>query len=155
MSKDLNLEITATMEGYDDLLRNLDDTEPLIGSGDGDEARELYIQRMQEDGYEIVYPKANQLLIDLDSPEDFEKFRKQLKSLKKEFAGIQVFVKPSRNGLPGRHATVVMPFDMESEERIAWQAALGSDPFRELMSLFRIHRGDSHPTIFVENQIPF
>jgi hypothetical protein len=115
-----------------------------------DQGREEYIKDMEDLGYKIIYPKINELQVDLDSEKDYQKFDRQLKSILKEYPDVEYTVKPSRNGLPGRHATVTMPFEMNDAERIAWQAALGSDPFRELMSLFRLRRGDSFPTLFVE-----
>ena len=118
------------------------------------ECRYEYIEKMKAQGYEIVYPAPNEIQVDIDTDEHYMLFQKQYDSLVREFPespGITLAMNPSRNGLPGRHATITMPFDVSDVGRVAWQAALGSDPVRELMSLFRIWRGDIRPTLFVEN----
>jgi len=128
------------------------DTDTIDGEEyDSNESREVYLREQEEAGYKVVLPKTNELQIDMDTGDAYALFKKQLASLKKEYPSIECKIAPSRNGLPGRHATIEMPFDMEDSERIAWQAALGSDPFRELMSLFRLRKGDEHPTLFLEN----
>ena len=117
---------------------------------DANECREKYVEEMISQGYMIVYPAPNELQIDMDTEEHYQLFKRQFDSLLREHPDAHCIIKPSRNGLLGRHATIAMPFAMSDAERMAWQAALGSDPFRELMSLFRIKRGDNHPTLFVE-----
>lgn len=124
----------------------------ITGKYDANEDREEYINRMIEEGYAIVLPFANELQIDMDTEEHHQMFLKQIVSLEKEYPEISYKVAPSRNGLPGRHATITMPFSMDDLERIAWQSVLGSDPFREFMSMVRLKRGDIHPTLFVENK---
>lgn len=122
----------------------------IAGNYDADKSREEYIAKMQAEGYRIVYPAPDELQIDMDTDEHFETFKHQVKILIREYPNIEYTINPSKNGLPGRHATIKMPFPMQNEERIAWQAAMGSDPIRELISLMRIKRGDNYPTIFVE-----
>lgn len=114
------------------------------------EDREAYIAEMKSLGFRIVIPKSNHLQIDIDTDAQFIIALAQIERLKKEYPDIRYFIRESRGGYPGRHITVRMPFDMDDMERIAWQAALGSDPLRELLSLFRLKRGDEHPTLFVE-----
>ena len=120
---------------------------------DANECREEYIADMKAKGYRVVYPAPDELQIDIDTEEHFQLFERQFESLKREYGDIYFILNPSRNGLPGQHATITMPFALSNAERIAWQAALGSDPFRELMSLFRLKRGDSSPTIFIEKGV--
>jgi len=120
---------------------------------DPNQKREEYIALMEEQGYMIVLPAPDELQVDMDTEEHYSLFRKQMKSLILKYPDISVDTYPSRNGLPGRHAVIKMPFVMTDAERIAWQAALGSDPFREIMSLFRLRNGDVNPTLFVEKKI--
>ena len=116
-----------------------------------DHCREAYITEMESKGYTIVYPTPYELLIDMDTEEQFKLFQQQYVRLVRDYGSeIMMRVYPSRHGLPGRHAIVTMPFEVSDIERIAFQAALGSDPIRELLSLGRVRCGDVHPTLFVE-----
>lgn len=113
------------------------------------ESREHYISRMEEEGNKIVYPKENELQIDIDSDLQYAIYQAQMVVMYREFS-LDVVETVSRNGLPGRHITITLPFEVSDIERIAFQAALGSDPLRELLSIFRHQRGDDYPTLFVE-----
>jgi hypothetical protein len=117
---------------------------------DPNEDRELYIQRMKDEGFKIVLPESNEVFIDIDSEEDYLLYQDQMKILCKMFANVASEEHESRNGLPGRHITLFMPFELSDAERIGWQASLGSDYKRELLSMIRLTRGDLHPTLFVE-----
>ena len=120
---------------------------------DADEAREEYIARMQADGYRVCLPEANELFIDIDTKLHWETFLAQIGIFERNHGENIVWsVSPSRNGGEGRHVRVYMPFAMDDVERIAWQAALGSDPARELLSLVRVKRGDKSPTLFIERR---
>jgi hypothetical protein len=56
--------------------------------------------------------------------------------------------KPSKSGLPHRHVVVASPRNMLSPaKRIALQAILGSDPLREMLSMFRYLNGDPYPSL--------
>lgn len=117
------------------------------------ETREAFITRMEAAGYRIVTPKSNELLVDIDSEEQYETFlanwevllRNQSTAFEAKYEEHE-----SRSGYPRRHVIVTLPFDVSPWQRIAWQAALGSDPVRELLSAIRLRRGDVHPTLFVE-----
>lgn len=52
--------------------------------------------------------------------------------------------------IPARHIRIQLPWELTDWERIAWQAALGSDPVRELLSCLRLRKGDAHPTMLIE-----
>lgn len=59
-----------------------------------------------------------------------------------------VVVTASRSG--HKHARIKLPFKVSALERIALQAALGSDYKREILSVFDLRRGDPTPTVFFE-----
>lgn len=61
-----------------------------------------------------------------------------------------LLVTPSKSGGEKQHIRVFLPFNVEPVERIALQAALGSDGVRELLSLRRVRGDDPHPTLFAE-----
>jgi hypothetical protein len=51
------------------------------------------------------------------------------------------------------HIIVEMPFEMDNEQRIIWQLLLGSDPVRELLSMFRILNNDPFPSLLATKEI--
>lgn len=120
------------------------------------EEREDFIARMLEEGKKVVFPAANELFIDIDSADQLAAFQHLFGILKNQACELQwgadiVYDKPSSSGVPNRHIIISMDHDMTDLERIAWQAALGSDPVRELLSLIRHLRGSTNPTMFVED----
>lgn len=120
---------------------------------DANESREEYVARMKEEGYKVCFPESNELFIDIDTKLHWETFLMQIGIAERNLGENLVWsVSPSRNGGEGRHVRVYMPFTMDDVGRIAWQAALGSDPVRELLSLVRVKRGDKNPTLFVERR---
>lgn len=123
---------------------------------DVNERREDFMARMIEEGYSIVLPKPNELQIDIDTDEQFAIFTRASESMAKNWwidSGLPlVETHPSKSGLPCRHVTITLPFDVTPWQRIALQASLGSDPMRELLSSIRLMKGDVAPTLFVEQQ---
>jgi hypothetical protein len=110
----------------------------------------------------VVYPKPNELQLDIDDEaqlEDFEERFGRVASLLAEHGakGTDAIVRyrktPSPSGRPGRwHVTVEMPRPVRNEgERVFLQALLGSDPMREGLGWRRYVCGDEHPTCFFEN----
>jgi hypothetical protein len=91
------------------------------------------------------------LKIDIDSEEQFRNFENAIQCIRRNHAfEFSVVYKVSRSGLPHQHITITLPFKVTPWQRIAWQAAMGSDPVRELLSAIRLQRGDILPTLFVE-----
>lgn len=120
-----------------------------------DELREKFISRMEAEGYKVIYPEENQLLIDIDSYEGHSIFHRAMAAYKRNMEGfgeIKFEQRPSSSGYPHMHITVTLPFKVDPWQRIALQAAFGSDPMRELLSITRLMKGDSHPTILVEKK---
>jgi hypothetical protein len=117
----------------------------------GDTERLKFVKEMQAQGFVVLEPDEEELLIDCDTEEHFKMFLEQLTILERNL-GLEIPYKDweSRGGPPGKHISVLMPFQLSPQERIAWQAALGSDPKRELLSLIRLRNGDALPTILVE-----
>ena len=105
-------------------------------------------------GLIVDLPEDNELQIDIDSGTDMDRFRRSFEILKRELGIIDddVTITPSRNKVDGRHIRVRMGFDLSPIQRIALQAACGSDPIRELLSLVRLFAGDEHPTLFLEKK---
>lgn len=124
---------------------------------DVNERREDFMARMIAQGYRIVLPKSNELQIDIDTDEQHDVFVRASESLVRNWwldAPLpDIEVHESKSGFPSQHVTVTMPFDLDPWQRIALQAALGSDQMRELLSAIRLMKGDTAPTLFVECEL--
>lgn len=115
------------------------------------ETRLQFIERMQAEGHNVRVPNANQLFVDIDTEEQYATHKNALAILERngvEFLSIEEM--PSKSGLPRRHITITLPFDVDVLGRIAWQAVLGSDLVRELVSCVRHRHGQILPTLFIE-----
>ncbi len=121
---------------------------------DQEKTREQWVAERLAEGLQVYYPAPNQLFVDLDSDQAYEDFLilSEMMARNLGLMGMEanVWVEPSRSGLPHRHVRVTLPFNVTPAERIAWQAGLGGDPKHALLSMFRLHKGDQTPTIFVE-----
>lgn len=101
-------------------------------------------------GLAIVYPNPRELFLDIDSDADFAAFKKHVAIV---IAHVEAWRStPSPSGRSGRrHVVVTLKRELSDVERIAWQAALGSDRIRELLSLRNIANGNTRPpTLFFE-----
>lgn len=115
------------------------------------EPYDVALARAEEEGYEIVYPKDDELLIDLDSKEQHDKFYRDLSLLQSYFVAYVTKDAPSKT--PGhRHVTVKVDRPLTILERIALQAALGSDNRREIHSLIDHFNGLDRPSLFFERK---
>lgn len=101
-------------------------------------------------GCRVVYPKANELFVDLDSKEAVARFYTNIARIL-EYKPLTYEVRPSPSGREGHaHAYVWLEDDVDDFERIALQALLGSDLTREVLSWQRLMRYEEHPTLFFE-----
>jgi hypothetical protein len=101
-------------------------------------------------GLEVVLPKANELQIDIDTPEDREVFNHHFGILQKYEQAEIIRDEPSKSGGDKRHITVELGRDISNLERILLQSVLGSDRKREILSWVQYCNGDEHPTLFLE-----
>ena len=121
------------------------------------ETREEYMDRMTKEGFKVFLPSPNELFIDIDSEEMYSTFQERLDYL--NFAinlrgdKHPTYVEaPSKSGLPRRHIVMTSPDfrKLSVTQKLVLQIFLGSDPVKELLSLFRVIDGDKHPCIFIE-----
>ena len=98
-------------------------------------ARGCYVHDSEEDT----------LQLDIDSEEDRDFALMQIERLRAhgEVAVEEVQVLPSQNG--NWHIIVYMGGPLEVPERIALQAAMGSDRVREMLNLIRFYKGVPNP----------
>lgn len=123
---------------------------------------ELYAQQWLRDNdldidFEVVVAKDNELMLDFDIPTAPSQFYTVLDILAQVLA--QPSAKPvlppyavSKSKSGNLHVIVTLPYDMSIEERVAWQAALGSDPKREALHMLSISRNEKNPILFYERK---
>lgn len=111
-----------------------------------------FMKRMVKEGNDILFPAEDELQVDIDSDEQYEIYQANFSILCRESRDVfQTRMVESKSGPGHKHITIKWRgHKFTAYERIAWQAALGSDPKRELLSALRCHAGDAHPTLFVE-----
>lgn len=127
--------------------------EPSTDYATPDEGRVAYLDRVKASGLDVVVPNSHEIQIDIDSEEDFKRYKELVHMLSDHGSWVSIdsiVTIPSRNGLPGRHVTIIFAHEVGDWERIAWQAALGSDLKRELFSCIRMNRGEIIPVCFFE-----
>ncbi len=101
----------------------------------------------------VLKPTNKQLFIDIDTDEQFEQFKKTLHVLRNHYVCHREFeIAPSKSGLPHRHVIVNLYQAQPLMVRIALQAALGSDPMREVLSIKRALDEEENVVIFFEKK---
>lgn len=118
----------------------------------------IYVQRALDESdehreWEVVCATDRQLLLDYDQSNwDFiyQTFIDAKDILDQRFPEYgNVNWKTYRSRSNNYHVVVELPEDMSVHERIAWQAAFGSDPKREALHLLSVKRGDINPIVLV------
>jgi hypothetical protein len=108
-----------------------------------------------EQGVDVRYPMANELFIDIDDARGQHEFDENwplITDIFKSEGKVIVWITPSRRKPEGKHIVVTLPRNVTPLERIALQAAMGSDPRRECHSMRRYFAGDPLPTLFFEKR---
>ncbi len=99
-------------------------------------------------GQVVVFPKPNQLQIDIDDIDQLNEFERRLGFLFGWFPeGTKIDRNPSKS--PDHlHITITFPQDkvFSEWERLAMQSALNSDPIREYLNVARLLAGVQNPT---------
>jgi hypothetical protein len=120
-------------------------------SGDGIERTYEQCQAWAKHlGCSVRKPANDELFVDIDSEEAYKQFFHVWPLVKRHFAYHYVMT-PSKSGLPKRHAVVrLVRKDHSLLEKIALQAALGSDGRREVISVVRAVKGEENVVVFFE-----
>lgn len=113
-------------------------------------------------GRRVVLPEPDQLFVDIDNESALERYEYARRILIEhalvfidEAGQIVETMAPSPSGKEHRyHVTLKMTRALTHVERIAFQAAIGSDPMRELLSLVQLEKGEPHPVVFFELPLP-
>lgn len=126
----------------------LPDVEPPFGYDGKDSvgAHNTAIKEAQEDGFTVRVAQADEILLDLDTPESELQFNDNLQLFASLFGVVNVEGWKSKS--KGRHVVVHTATKRISDaERIALQAALGSDGKREIIAIKRLRDGDTRPSV--------
>ncbi len=96
----------------------------------------------------VVLPEPNQLFIDIDSDEDLEFYECQMLILDRFVESTETI---TASASPGHyHVVVTLSRDPSPWERVAMQAALGSDRKRELLAIINRTGDLPGPNCFFE-----
>jgi len=111
----------------------------------------------EERGLIVVYPKPNEIQIDIDSEEQFVEFQRRLAFFDEFFCGkdqtYDLRSNESASGYPKMHITMAFKDRTFNDyERMVYQSALNDDPKRTFLGLARILNGKSNnpPTTLFE-----
>lgn len=105
-------------------------------------------QAAEERGLVVVLPMANQLQLDLDSDAALNESIRRIDCFG---FNCDMHVAESASGAGHYHGTLTFPERTFTEwERIALQAALGSDSIREFLNARRLWQGVANPTRLFE-----
>jgi hypothetical protein len=112
---------------------------------------ERAFKEAEAEGLEVVLPDDHTLQLDIDNDEDYDIYHENYPILEKYFKVLDTKEAPSRSG-KGKHITILLHEELGVYERIALQAALGSDRKREILNMVQARSGDPHPILFLEKK---
>jgi hypothetical protein len=110
------------------------------------------IDQAEREGLLVVYPKDNEIMIDIDNGHSLQLFQKQMDIVKKYIGVLGVEQHPSKSGEGKWHITVTLATTVTPLERLALQAMLGSDRVRELLGYVEYKNNDPTSTLFLERK---
>lgn len=108
-------------------------------------------------GRRVVYPKPNELQIDIDSADAYANHLRLLDAFERGGETvIDKVVSVSPSAKSGHfHVTITLARNvLGSRERVMLQALLGSDPMRELLSYQRVEAGSPAQAVSVFFELP-
>ena len=103
------------------------------------------------DKWQVVLPDDRMFMLDYDEkPYDGtlpDQFYRTLGILEQALENYNTYFVVSESKGGNTHCLVHLPNTMSIVERIAWQAAFGSDPKREALCLLSVSRGELNPIL--------
>lgn len=104
-------------------------------------------------GLDLIKPGPDEVFVDIDSAKDGIEFYRRFILFRKLWpkAKVRVIDSQAENH---QHAYVTVPelSPLGEHERIALQAALNSDPFREMLAIHHGRAGYVHTSVFFEEK---
>lgn len=124
---------------------------PDASSGDGIlRTTDQCLEWAQRLGCDVFEASASELFVDLDTEFQYQQFLSTIRLLNRHIYIQDVIITPSKQGLPHRHARIQMNKELPLLARIALQAALSSNPNREILSVIRALNQESNIILFFE-----
>ena len=99
-----------------------------------------------ESGLAVIEPQPDVLLLDCDSWQDKLRASAMLDALGRLFGGFEVIDRYKSKSGKGWHLVVKIGVQLTPIERVALQASLGSDGFREMLAVACIRNGVCEPS---------
>lgn len=96
-------------------------------------------EQAKTDGFTVVNPAPDVLLLDLDSDAQEAQYNAMLPFVAAYLEGTKERERWRSKSGKHWHVVVQLPFGIDMASRIALQAALGSDPKREILSIALLH----------------
>lgn len=110
-------------------------------------------RKAEEQNLEIVYPKENELQLDIDNKEAYDYFHQNKWILEQWFGIRSITERVSKSGGDKKHITVELGVILTTVTRILLQAVMGSDKKRELYSFIMYAKGnEKKPTLLLEKR---
>ena len=107
------------------------------------------VEDAKKNGLQCILPQSHEIQIDLDSNDDRGHMYAMIELLRQN--GIELIIRRETRSRGGNaHIYIDAPRELSDIERIAFQACLGSDRKRELLSILRAWDGRFSPTAFFE-----
>jgi hypothetical protein len=126
-------------------------------SGRGGLTPEVFAEETKEQeeaGFEVIFGDPKHLLLDLDTDRDLNSYDNRSDDLLRMFGHFEIERYTSKSGR-GWHVIVRLDEPIPNVlERIALQAALGSDPKREALSILRVRNGIAEPIRLFKPKTP-
>lgn len=93
----------------------------------------------------VVPGNEQELLLDLDDEASMRHMDAMIAVLRSNSIDVKVTSRTVSKSGVGRHVILQVPFELNDMTRILWQACLGSDRKRELLSVLRILQQTGRP----------
>lgn len=110
------------------------------------EAVDLAAHNAEANGFTVIRGDAWSLLLDLDTEQQRAQYEAVLPHFEQNYAIEEIQSWPSKSGHRHTRIKLYTPIS-EPAMRYALQAALGSDPVREMLSIVRLRNGVPEPSM--------
>lgn len=114
------------------------------------EVREDAVEKAKRLGLKLVLPEPDEVFVDLDSDAELTVFQGRLGLLQQLYPSASATYTRSVNNHHHAYVTIPELAPIGDHERIAIQAALGSDPFREMLAIYHGRAGYKYTSCFFE-----
>lgn len=105
------------------------------------------IERAKKEGLVVTYGDNYTLLLDIDTQEQYDTYFARLTRLQSVVKIQDIRVRPSKTGGHHKHIRIRLEQEYDTPTRLFFQAFLGSDPIRDILSYERFAMGDAHPIL--------